>query len=167
MRDVNILWPWKRCLYLMLTIMVMATIFVFSAQPAADSMNISNGVMNWLLNGRVPVLSWLARMGLFDILPLRKCAHAFVYCILGVLMTLTAGTWELPRRWEFACPWLVSILYACSDELHQYFVPGRSCELRDVMIDSAGALAGVLFVLWAKHCLARKKEGRSSSLLHK
>lgn len=38
-------------------------------------------------------------------------------------------------------------LYACSDELHQYFVPGRSCRFFDVCVDSAGAFCGAL-VFW-------------------
>ena len=42
--------------------------------------------------------------------------------------------------------------------LHQYFVPGRSCELRDVMIDSAGALVGMLLSLAAMAVLFRKEQ---------
>ena len=40
--------------------------------------------------------------------------------------------------------WLIGTAYAVTDEFHQSFVPGRSCELRDVMIDSCGVLTGVL-----------------------
>ena len=35
-------------------------------------------------------------------------------------------------------------LYACTDELHQYFVPGRACRFKDVMIDTAGAFTGIV-----------------------
>ena len=38
----------------------------------------------------------------------------------------------------------IGALYAVSDEIHQIFVPGRSCELRDILIDSAGVLVGIL-----------------------
>ena len=41
-------------------------------------------------------------------------------------------------------PLLFSMLYACSDELHQLFVPGRFCAFKDVMIDSSGAFVGIL-----------------------
>lgn len=44
--------------------------------------------------------------------------------------------------------WIICTLYAGTDELHQYFVPGRACSLRDVCIDSAGALLGVLIMLY-------------------
>ena len=37
---------------------------------------------------------------------------------------------------------LLSFLYACTDELHQIFVPGRSAQFRDVLIDTLGASFG-------------------------
>ena len=36
------------------------------------------------------------------------------------------------------------VIYACSDEIHQLFIFGRSCELRDVLIDFIGSLLGVM-----------------------
>lgn len=35
------------------------------------------------------------------------------------------------------------LLYAVSDEFHQRFVPGRSSEVRDVMIDTTAGVVGV------------------------
>lgn len=37
----------------------------------------------------------------------------------------------------------ICILYAISDEFHQLFVPGRGGQIRDVLIDSTGAIVGV------------------------
>lgn len=37
---------------------------------------------------------------------------------------------------------LLSFLYACTDELHQIFVPGRSAQFRDILIDTLGASFG-------------------------
>ena len=39
---------------------------------------------------------------------------------------------------------IICILYAISDKLHQLFVIGRSCELRDVFIDSLGSVSGII-----------------------
>lgn len=57
--------------------------------------------------------------------------------------------------------WLMAIgicmLYAASDEFHQWFVPGRSSEIMDVGIDTMGALLGTSLVVavaiskWKKH----------------
>ena len=39
---------------------------------------------------------------------------------------------------------ILTSLYAVTDEVHQIFVEGRSCELRDWAIDTAGALIGTI-----------------------
>ena len=52
------------------------------------------------------------------------------------------GAWSKFLK-EMLLPWLIAALYAASDEIHQLFVPGRSGQLSDVILDSAGALAGV------------------------
>jgi len=50
-----------------------------------------------------------------------------------------------------------SVLYACTDEIHQLFVPGRGAQMSDVLLDSAGAGLGiVLFVT------IRRINGRSN-----
>ena len=47
--------------------------------------------------------------------------------------------------------WAVGAAYAVTDEFHQLFVAGRSCEVRDMCIDAAGVLCGVMVVwLWGK-----------------
>ena len=51
--------------------------------------------------------------------------------------------------------WVVGTLYAASDEIHQLFVPGRSGQLRDVFLDSAGVAAGILLA-WAVGLLYQK-----------
>ncbi len=38
---------------------------------------------------------------------------------------------------------LICIIYATSDEIHQILVPGRACQIRDVLIDSIGSITGV------------------------
>jgi VanZ family protein len=37
----------------------------------------------------------------------------------------------------------VCMLYAASDEVHQIFIPGRGAQVKDVLIDSAGAFVGI------------------------
>ena len=38
----------------------------------------------------------------------------------------------------------ICFLYACTDELHQLFIAGRSAEIKDVLIDSFGSLTSIL-----------------------
>ncbi|MBQ1935757.1 MAG: VanZ family protein, partial [Clostridia bacterium] len=51
--------------------------------------------------------------------------------------------------------------YAVTDEIHQHFVEGRSCELRDVLIDAAGALLFLLLWWAVLQFLRRKKQSVS------
>ena len=66
---------------------------------------------------------------------------------------------------KIVLPLSLGILYACIDELHQYFVPGRACQIRDVCIDTAGVLAGVLLVLWISRMSRRHREKKQVAFL--
>lgn len=77
--------------------------------------------------------------------PVRKTAHATEYAILGILVLMRCccqETWC--RRRMIVTAWGISTAYAATDEFHQIFVPGRAGMVTDVMIDSSGALAGIL-----------------------
>ena len=135
-------------LHLFLTILIMIFIFVQSALPADLSQQESNFIVRYLaqrLHMDEDLLSFIVR----------KCAHFTEYMILGISVKVTAD--DLLRQSRRAdiqsrtagilCPWCIGALYAVSDEIHQSFVPGRSCELRDMIIDSCGVLTGVL-IIW-------------------
>jgi VanZ family protein len=69
---------------------------------------------------------------------LRKLAHLTVYAVLTVLLfrALRLHAARPTHAWLLAM--LVAAVYACSDEWHQTFVPGRGGTVRDVVIDSMG-----------------------------
>ncbi len=76
----------------------------------------------------------------------RKTAHFTIYGILGVLAFLSIVTYKkLSFKLRTVLPLFFCILYSVGDEFHQTFVNGRSGELRDVFIDSCGALLGIAF----------------------
>ena len=57
----------------------------------------------------------------------------------------------------------ISFLYACSDEIHQLFVPGRSGNILDVLIDTVGASVGVLvFSFIVRKCCKYEQKERTS-----
>ena len=73
--------------------------------------------------------------------PVRKCAHLTEYAILGVLLSLTISSYvtdsdsQKVSKWvTVTLPFIIGFLYAVSDEIHQLSVPGRSGQLRDVLI---------------------------------
>ena len=91
----------------------------------------------------------------------------YIYLLLGGLCAafcrLLAPLSPLgPRAQHFALPLVFCTAAAACDEWHQYFVPGRSCEMRDVALDVLGALAGILLLAAASrifHSLKTKLQG--------
>ena len=71
-----------------------------------------------------------------------KLAHFGAYAVLGVLLARAA----VGSRWSIAWPVLIGLAYAASDEIHQYFVPGRSADAGDWLADGLGVGAGCLLV---------------------
>ena len=74
-------------------------------------------------------------LGTWDLV-LRKLAHFGEYAVLGLLLVRAFGREPLAAA--------AGVAYAGTDELHQHFVRGRHAAFRDVAIDSAGVLAGLL-----------------------
>ncbi len=133
-----------RGLYILAPVFWMAVIFTLSHQPAAVSSG-QSGVIVGHLQQAMPGVSTAILTFL-----VRKSAHIIAYFILGILMyralRITIRRWQTRTVASFAL--LSCSLYAVTDEIHQLFVPGRSGELRDVMIDSIAALVGVGLCVW-------------------
>lgn len=78
----------------------------------------------------------------------RKAAHIIEFGILGALWY---GYFYVSRVEKFkpaTAAFTVSVLYAVSDEVHQYFVPGRAARWYDVCIDTLGIVLGILAVIY-------------------
>ncbi len=52
---------------------------------------------------------------------------------------------------------IFSSLYALSDEIHQYFVPGRSCDPVDLLVDIVGILLGIILIYFVKKKLLAER----------
>lgn len=81
---------------------------------------------------------------------IRKCAHITEYAILALLTARAVQFGQERLKWQaFVGGLAMSAGYACLDEFHQSFVPGRTANFHDVLIDTVGAtLALTLMVLW-------------------
>lgn len=139
----------------------MGVIFFFSAQPATESAQLSGGIVAKLqeLLSDIPLIGGFFHMPWIEFF-IRKAAHASEYTILGVLLFLAVREYENVRSGgiRLAVSWILGTLYAVTDEIHQLFVPGRSCELRDMGIDSLGVFAGAVAVFVIFTCICKKKE---------
>ena len=150
----------KRPLLLLLLVLQMTLIFVMSSF-GSDSSNAQSNQIIQVLHQVFPNLSndhsFFGASNLT--LVVRKVAHFTEYAILGLLFFLVyhaylaklTNTKPYDAKFSNAKLFLLalcsSFLYACTDELHQLFVSGRSGQFTDVLIDTLGALFGCLLLL--------------------
>lgn len=141
----------KKLILWILVVSCMGTIFFFSSQEASESRKVSSGLIktfvraldfnNKLNENQIDTIS----ENLTFIV--RKGAHFSIYAVLCIFLALLVKEYGIFGKWRFILSVLVCFLYACSDEFHQIFVSGRSGEIRDVIIDTCGAITGFLILL--------------------
>ena len=151
----------KRRMYWLAFALWAGVIFYFSAQPDTDSVK-QSGFFAHLLEQAVCLVcgEGSRSQALYDMLHtlVRKGAHFTVYLILGVISERAYHhSGAQGRGLRFALSLLTCALYAATDEIHQYFVPGRAMMLTDVLIDSAGACCGVTAAMIAATYKKAKK----------
>ncbi len=71
----------------------------------------------------------------------RLSAHFTEYAVLGGLLAVLTAVLPVSGIW---LPWLIGTIYACTDEWHQAYLPGRVCDPMDVLVDACGVLCGIL-----------------------
>ena len=127
----------------------MCVIFTASgdSQSAHHSSRIIEPILRWLF----PQLSTPTVNEIVFLV--RKCAHLTEFAVLALLFwrALRRPVRRDPRPWLWSharVALLATMLYAATDEFHQLFVRSREGKVEDVLIDSIGAVAGLL-ALWA------------------
>ncbi|ABO51521.1 VanZ family protein [Desulforamulus reducens MI-1] len=143
MNKRNYTCPYIKFLSWAAVLLWMALIFNLSSQVAEQSNQLSTGIKEVI----VKTVEKVAPKAEFDIDDfnhiLRKNAHFFAYLVLGILVLNALKTCGVTGYPSIALALGICILYAMSDEVHQLFVPGRGGQVKDVIIDSAGASVGV------------------------
>jgi hypothetical protein len=140
----------KRIVLIILIIINCGVIFSFSAQQAEESSGVSSRVVEAIIKNTYKNKQ-ISEDKMFNIREklttiVRKSAHFLIYTCLGILVYLFTGTYQISFKDRFWYTFAFCMLYACSDEIHQRFVEGRSGEIRDVCIDTSGAVCGTLIV---------------------
>ncbi len=147
----------------------MILIFALSAENAVESGETSAGFTYKLFTVFYPEFKGMTAAAQQDILVrfsfvLRKTAHFTLYFVLGILSFLNAEAFMICRASLKALyAEAFSVIYAASDEFHQLFVAGRAGQLRDVAIDSAGALLGIL-ICFTLHKVVENKMHKKTLL---
>lgn len=141
----------KKIFHLVLVFSCMITIFLFSCDNGDRSSVKSDGIIiksaqfflqrDISLKEKEKLLNYL-------VLPVRKCAHFLIYSILGFLVLQFFKDFSMSSFKVYLLTIFFCFLYACSDEIHQLFVPGRSGQVLDVFIDTLGALFGCFLYIF-------------------
>lgn len=134
----------KKAFKLLLLIIWMVLIFCFSNQKAEDSSRLSDGlivkVSSVFINNNLSTAKKEEILKKYTTI-VRKTAHFCVYLVLGILVINLLVDYNI--KLLILVSLLICLLYSVSDEFHQLFIDGRSGEVRDVLIDTCGSLAGI------------------------
>ena len=127
------------------SVILMLLIFLLSACDATLSSMQSDIIVNYI-NNFISVNSFLVR----------KLAHFLLFFLLEMLVYFSIRS----IKYSF----IFVSLYAVLDEVHQYFVPGRSCELRDMIIDISGCVLSIIIIQLGRYFNdKRTKNNRENS----
>lgn len=138
----------RKVIKIILVLLWMVMIFLLSNEEAVKSSKKSDGLIIRsveLFTGKSLSVQEKEKVLKYLVFPVRKCAHLSLYLILGILVISLLREYMVINTKLVLLSLLICFLYACSDEIHQLFVPGRSGEVRDVLIDTLGACLGVSF----------------------
>lgn len=141
----------------------MAVIFLFSAQTGDASSQTSGGIVSRIVALVYPgfdSLSAAEQLAVLDVWQtiVRKGAHFCAYALLGALVANAIRTYNFSGHLRWGIPVAVSAVYAVTDEIHQFFVPGRSCQIVDVCIDTAGAAFGTAMFALAVFLIGKRRK---------
>ena len=148
----------KKTIFAVLLVIWMGFIFSMSCENAEESSNTSGQTIRVVLSA-VPGFEEQPEEVKVNIIEklqfiVRKSAHFIGYMILGILASGLILQYENINK-KYPLAFLICVIYAISDEIHQLFVPGRAGQVRDVLIDSAGSFLGIIIVMAFENLLRK------------
>lgn len=129
----------KKFLSIIIVVVWCTLIFGYSNQNGDTSKGTSDKVVNYI--GDVFKIKEENREKLT--FPVRKCAHFFVYFVLGFLVINMFKTFDVKTSYAIIISIICCMIFAGSDELHQLFVKARTAKVSDVLLDSSASIFGI------------------------
>ena len=144
----------------------MCVIFFFSAQTGEQSTITSNKVVTVIEHQLTPSQPSTATSSdvsndtsstspttpnvdnLFYVRLVRKSAHIIIFTSLGFFLYGAISSYKGKRLVKLLASFLAGTVYAVLDEFHQYFIPGRGCEISDMLFDALGVAIGICIMLF-------------------
>ena len=145
-----------KILKIILIMIWMITIFIFSSQKGTESGDTSRKftiIIIQIITGKTLELNspFVESVQLF----IRKFAHFTIYAIGGFLIMNYADSTNKTMKQKMLYSISFGGTYAIIDEIHQFFVPGRSGNIIDVGIDTLGVITGVLIFVVLKSLIEK------------
>ena len=142
----------KKSIIAIFLLIWMGVVFWFSAENALESKDTSGFVMQKILsvlNIEIEDTEMLEGY-------LRTLAHFVLYLLGGFIACILVIVCNIKHK--ILSTSMFGLLYAIGDEIHQIYVPGRSFELKDIVVDISGFLLGVL-VVYALYWVGKRIKG--------
>ena len=140
----------KKIIAWTLVVLWMCVIFTFSSQEATESKKTSGKTLIKIASTiskdfkKLPPKKQMKKVEPYQNV-IRKVAHLTEYAVLGILSYI-AFLLHKKKKLVLSATTLC-FLYAITDEIHQLFVKGRACRWYDVLIDTAGAVIGIMIII--------------------
>ena len=169
----------KKFIVIMLVILSIGGMYYFSSKDGKVSGSQSQVVVNIidkvrdkvtlknqkLIKVQTKVYDKLRKIGTKSYI-VRKIAHFIIYGLIGISLLLFIYIFSKKLILSSIMAFILSITYACYDEYRQISIPGRSGSIKDVFIDSCGALTGIVLsfgiILIVKFIMSKTKNKKES-----
>ena len=142
----------RACVFGILAGLWIGVLFLLSTQSGVDSGQLSEGITEKLLG-------WLIARGVPEATLehiVRKLAHFSGFALSGFFTGMALFS-VLKKRTAGLAAFGIEALMAVLNELSQMIPVGRSCSVKDMLIDLSGATLGILIAWWTDRHLGSKK----------
>jgi VanZ family protein len=83
--------------------------------------------------------------------------HFVIFFLLSFFLLMTIkGNRRIELKY-ILLTLFISLAYAISDEIHQYFVPGRDASIDDILIDTSGIITSMMVYIYSKRNVKKVK----------
>lgn len=130
----------KKVISISLVLIWCIIIFFFSSQTGTSSKENSDVIVNKIT--KILSISEQKKDQVSYIV--RKSGHFFEYFILALLVANMFNCFNININKILIFTIFVSMIYASTDEIHQYFISNRTASIKDVILDTSASTIGTL-----------------------
>lgn len=138
----------KKIIYFLLLCFWIFIMFILSNQTGDISGGSSEGIIKSTLEIIYSIFN-ISKTNIDEVVqiihnPIRECAHAFEYFMLGFLTFKNLENFNIKNKYKITL--LFCFIFTLFDEIHQIFVSGRTFQTIDILIDTLGLILVLLLI---------------------